>query len=138
MNIYTRKNYIQGIPIVPMLDILTILLIFFIVQTEFKRQVNVLKLDLPKTETLTGEINSQNDILLEVDAKGNIALAGKIISTNEIPAAIQQLLSENPHIRLQLAADAGSSMGFFIQVMDILSSAGLNIDEIPIIINHKN
>ncbi len=138
MNIYTRKNFIQGIPIIPMLDILTILLIFFIVQTEFKRQVNVLKLDLPKTENLAGEISSQNDILLEVDNNGNIALAGKMISTDEIPAAIQHLLHENPDIRLQVAADGASSMGFFIQVMDILSTSGLNIDEIPIRINHNN
>ena len=54
MKIYDRRFGQQGITIVPMLDILTILLIFFIVHTEFKRQVSVLKLDVPQTQHLAG------------------------------------------------------------------------------------
>ena len=138
MNIYTRKAVIQGIPIVPMLDILTILLIFFIVQTEFKRQVNVLKLDLPQTENLAGEISNRDDILLEVAADGRIALAGQVLTIDEIPAAVQKLLSKNPNAKLQVAAADGSSMGHFIHVLDTLSAAGFDIDEIPVRINYKN
>lgn len=137
MNIYTRKAVIQGIPIVPMLDILTILLIFFIVQTEFKRQVNVLKLDLPQTENLAGEISNRDDILLEVAADGRIALAGQVLTIDEIPAAVQKLLSKNPNAKLQVAAADGSSMGHFIHVLDSLSAAGFNIDEIPVRINYN-
>lgn len=138
MNIYTRKAVIQGIPIVPMLDILTILLIFFIVQTEFKRQVNVLKLDLPQTENLAGEISNHDDILLEVAADGRIALAGRVLTIDEIPVAVQELLARNPNAKLQVAAADGSSMGNFIHVLDSLSAAGFNIDEIPVRINYNN
>lgn len=128
----------QGIPIVPMLDILTILLIFFIVQTEFKRQVNVLKVDLPRTENIAGETGNRNDILLELAANGQVALAGRVISTDEIPAAVQQLLAENPQANIQVGAADGSSMGKFIEILDTLSAAGLNVDEIPVRISHKH
>lgn len=74
MNIYTRKIPTMGITIVPMLDILTILLIFFIVHTEFKRQVSVLNLDLPQTHNISGEKGSNDSILLEVGADGTLAL----------------------------------------------------------------
>lgn len=138
MNIYTRKSVTQGIPIVPMLDILTILLIFFIVQTEFKRQVNVLKLDLPRTEHLSGEIGDRNQILLEVAADGRIAFGGRLLHADEIPAAVNSLLDKNPNARIQVAAAEGASMGKFIEILDSLSEAGLNIDEVPVRINTEN
>lgn len=135
MNIYTRKAIFQGIPIVPMLDILTILLIFFIVQTEFKRQINVLKLDLPRTENISGETGERNNILLEVGDDGRIAFDGREISADELPAAVQKVLQNTPDARIQVAAAEGSSMGRFIQVLDSLSAAGLHIEEIPVRIN---
>ncbi|MBQ7024504.1 MAG: biopolymer transporter ExbD [Akkermansia sp.] len=138
MNIYTRKAILQGIPIVPMLDILTILLIFFIVQTEFKRQINVLKLDLPRTETLSGEVGDRNNILLEVGDDGRIAFDGHEISADALPAAVQKALQNTPEARIQVAAAEGSSMGRFIEVLDSLAEAGLNIDEIPVRINSEN
>lgn len=138
MNIYTRKSVTQGIPIVPMLDILTILLIFFIVQTQFKRHVNVLKLDLPRTEHLSGEIGDRNQILLEVAADGRIAFDGRLLQTDEIPAAVNSLLDKNPNARIQVAAAEGASMGKFIEILDSLSEAGLNIDEVPVRINTEN
>jgi biopolymer transport protein ExbD len=138
MNIYKRKHAVQGIPIVPMLDILTILLIFFIVQTEFKRQVNVLKVDLPRTENISGETGNRNDILLELSSDGQIALAGRVIAANELPAAVRQILAENPQANIQVAAAEGSSMGKFIEILDTLTAAGLNVDEIPIRINYKH
>lgn len=138
MNIYRRKHAVQGIPIVPMLDILTILLIFFIVQTEFKRQVNVLKVDLPRTENISGETGNRNDILLELSSDGQIALAGRVIAANEIPAAVRQILAENPQANIQVAAAEGSSMGKFIEILDTLTAAGLNVDEIPIRINYRH
>ena len=138
MNIYKRKHAVQGIPIVPMLDILTILLIFFIVQTEFKRQVNVLKVDLPRTENISGETGNRNDILLELSSDGQIALAGRAIAANELPAAVRQILAENPQANIQVAAAEGSSMGKFIEILDTLTAAGLNVDEIPIRINYKH
>lgn len=117
---------------VPMLDILTILLIFFIVQTEFKRQINVLKLSLPRTENLAGEIGDRNNVLLEVGADGKLAFAGKEIMPHELPEAVQTLLASTPNARIQVAAADASSMGRFIEVLDSLSSAGLDVNEIPI------
>ncbi|MBR5895642.1 MAG: biopolymer transporter ExbD [Akkermansia sp.] len=137
MKIYTRKAVMQGIPIVPMLDILTILLIFFIVHTEFKRQVNVLKLDLPRTEHLAGEMGDNNQVLLEVGEDGRLALNGREIASDELPAAVNELVKNNPHTRVQVAAAEGSSLGKFIEVLDFLTAAGLNVEEVPVRIEHR-
>lgn len=137
MRIYTRKPVLSAINIVPMLDILTILLIFFIVHTELKHQVNVLRLDLPETHALAGENGRTDDLLLEVGADGAVALAGQEITPAELADAVRALRREHPEAQLQVSAAQGASMGRFIEVMDILSAAGWQPDDVPVRIEYK-
>lgn len=137
MNIYTRKTPAMGITIVPMLDILTILLIFFIVHTEFKRQVSVLNLALPQTHNLAGEKGNNDSVLLEVGADGSLAFAGHVISEQQLPALVQEQLEKNPDCTVQVSAADGSSLGRFLQVLDQLTAAGLKVEEVPVQIDYK-
>ncbi len=132
MRIYTRKQHAQGIPIVPMLDILTILLIFFIVHTEFKRQVNVLNLELPRTEHVAGELGDANSVLLELGEDGSLALAGQLVEPAQLEAAVRSLLAANPEARVQVAAAGAAALARFIEVIDELSAAGLPVEKVPI------
>lgn len=132
MKIYRKSTANQGIPIVPMLDILTILLIFFIVHTEFKRQVNVLQLTLPHTQHLAGERGDPQQVLLEVGAEGELALGGKRIRPDELEDALTELLKRAPKTQLQVAAADASSLGRLIEVLDQLSNAGLKVEQIPV------
>lgn len=137
MDIYNCKHTVQGIPIVPMLDILTILLIFFIVHTEFKHQINVLKLDLPRTRHLSGETADNHHILLEVGADGSLALGGRSLTSGELAPALQELVRENPQATVQISAAESSSMGRFMEVMDTLTAAGIQIEEVPVQIHYQ-
>lgn len=137
MNLYQRPTAQQGIPIVPMLDILTILLIFFIVHTEFKHQVNVLKLDIPQTRHLAGTQGESNSILLEVGGDGSLAFNGKRLPAEQLAPAVRELMQQNPEARIQLSAAGGSSMARFIEVLDTLTAAGVEIEEIPIRIDYE-
>ena len=137
MKLYERKFGQQGIPIVPMLDILTILLIFFIVHTEFKRQISVLKLDVPQTQHLAGTQGDRNSILLEVADDGSIAFNGKLIPANQLVADVRELLRRNPAATIQLSAAGRASMARFIEVLDALTAAGLNVEEIPVRIEYS-
>ena len=137
MKLYERKFGQQGIPIVPMLDILTILLIFFIVHTEFKRQVSVLKLDVPQTHHLAGTQGDKDSILLEVSDDGSIAFAGKLIPEGELIPRVRELLKQQPQTRIQLSAAGASSMARFIEVLDSLTAAGVQVEEIPVRINYR-
>ena len=136
MKIYHRPAGGQGIPIVPMLDILTILLIFFIVHTEFKHQVSVLNLDVPQTQHLAGVQGDRNSILLEVADDGSIAFNGKVISSSQLVEEVRTLQQQNPQARIQLSAAAASSMARFIEVLDELTAAGLDVEQIPVRIDY--
>ena len=137
MNIYTRKSPVMSISIVPMLDILTILLIFFIVHTEFKRQVNVLNLDIPKTQNLAGEKGNNDSILLEVGADGSLAFGGQIISEQQLPALVREQQEKNPDCTVLISAAEGSSLGRFLRVLDQLTAAGIKAEKIPVRIDYR-
>ncbi len=137
MTIYTRKAHSQGIPIVPMLDILTILLIFFIVHTEIKHQVNVLPLNLPQTHSISGSLGSADAILLEVADDGSLAFNGKLLPAARLEDAVKELVRQNPNAQIQVSAASGASMGRFIEVLDRLSAAGLSIEEVPVRIDAR-
>ena len=137
MKLYERKFAQQGIPIVPMLDILTILLIFFIVHTEFKRQVNVLQLDVPQTHHLAGTQGDRNSILLEVADDGTIAFNGKLVPAEQLISAVRELLQQNPQARIQVSAAGGSSMARFVEVLATLPAAGLNVEQVPVRIDYE-
>ena len=136
MKLYERKFGHQGIPIVPMLDILTILLIFFIVHTEFKRQVSVLKLDVPQTHHLAGTQGDKDSILLEVGDDGSIAFNGRLIPAEQLTAAIRGLMQQNPQASIQVSAAGGVSMSRFVEVLDTLTAAGLEVEEVPVRIDY--
>lgn len=136
MKIYTRKRVLNGINIVPMLDILTILLLFFIVHTEFKRQVNVLPLTLPQTHTLAGETGRTDELLLELGADGSMALAGRHIEPTQLAAELRELQRTQPEMQVQVSAAEGASMGLFIEVMDRLTEAGFSVEQVPVRIDY--
>lgn len=137
MNIYTRKSLSGSINIVPMLDILTILLIFFIVHTEFRRQTQVLKLELPETKLIAGEKSDSRDLLLEVGEDGSLALGGKRIAAGELSEAVKARLAEQPELHVQVAAAGAASMARFIEVLDELTAAGIKAEEVPVRIDYK-
>lgn len=137
MRIYTRKRIFGGINIVPMLDILTILLLFFIVHTEFKRQVNVLPLSLPRTHALAGENGRTDAILLELGTDGSMALAGQLIEPTRLADALRELSRTHPEAQVHVSAAEGSSMGHFIEVMDILTEAGISVEQVPVRIDYR-
>ena len=137
MKLYERQFAQRGIPIVPMLDILTILLIFFIVHTEFKRQVSVLQLDVPQTHHLAGTQGDRNSILLEVADDGTIAFNGKLVPAEQLVAAVRELMKQNPQARIQVSAAGGSSMARFVEVLDTLTAAGINVEQVPVRIDYQ-
>ncbi len=136
MTIYHPKKRTADIPLVPMLDILAILLIFFIVHTELKRPLNVLQLALPQTRHLEGEEGNPNALVLEIGEDGSLALGGKKLTMAELTEALERTLRRTPQAAVQLSSDEGASTGRLVEVIDKLAEAGLKAEDIPIRILH--
>ena len=96
MQFYRKKGRTMGVPIVPMIDILTILLIFFIVHTQWKKPQTLLKIDVPGAEFIEGAPSTEQRAVLAVTEESSISLNGYLVEIDELPAALERLKKENP------------------------------------------
>jgi len=124
MKIAVRKRRAPSIIIVSLVDILTILLIFFVVSTTFKRDQPEVQINLPDSKTSTKSSSEQEHAVVSVNENDEVRLDGQIIGVEELEAAVRNLPATR-RSALALQADKKSSFGTIIKVMDALKLAGV-------------
>ncbi len=124
MKFAVRKRRAPSIIIVSLVDILTILLIFFVVSTTFKKDQPEVQINLPESKTSTSKPAEIEHAIVSVDASDGLKLDGKEIAVDELQEAITNLSSERKS-SLVLKADQKASFGFIVKVMDALKLAGV-------------
>ena len=124
MKFAVKKRRAPSIIIVSLVDILTILLIFFVVSTTFKRDQPEVQINLPESKTAQNAPAELEHALVSVDQDDAIKLDGRSISVEELESAVRDL----PPTRkssLALQADKKASFGMIVKVMDALKLAGV-------------
>ncbi len=124
MKFAVRKRRAPSIIIVSLVDILTILLIFFVVSTTFKRDQPEVKINLPESKTADKAPAELDHALVSVSETDEVALDGKPIPVEQLGKAIQDL-APTKKSSLALQADKKASFGIIIKVMDELKIAGV-------------
>lgn len=132
MNFYRKRRQRPAVPIITLIDILAILLIFFIVTTTFKTRESLLKVNLPSSTKVLGGEDSSRRVVLLLSADGKISLGERIFPVEELAEALRRLRSENPEARLELKADEGAPLGSMVNVWDAAAEAGLEIGDLPL------
>lgn len=121
-----RKHAAKDEPeinITPMLDIVFIMLIFFIVTTTFVRETGV---TVDKPEALTAEPRPQGNVLIGIDSDNGIWMNGSEIELGDVRTLVQRARAENPEGSVILIADKGARTGTLVDVMDQVQAAGVS------------
>jgi len=121
-----RKHAARDEPeinITPMLDIVFIMLIFFIVTTTFVRETGV---TVDKPEALTAEARPQGNVLIGVDSSNGIWMNGSQIELSDVRTLVQRARAENPEGSVILISDKGARTGTLVEVMDQVQAAGVS------------
>jgi biopolymer transport protein ExbD len=124
MKIAVRKRRAPSIIIVSLIDILVILLIFFVVSTTFKRDQPEVQINLPDSKTSTKTSSELERALVSVNENDEVRLDGEVIAAEELETAVRNLPATR-RASLALQADKKASFGTIIKVMDALKLAGV-------------
>jgi len=124
MKFAVRKRRAPSIIIVSLVDILTILLIFFVVSTTFKKEQPEVQINLPESKTATKLPAETQHTIVTVDQNDEIKLDGQSINLDQLEGAVRDLPAERK-ASLALQADKKASFGIIIKVMDALKLAGI-------------
>ena len=110
------------INITPMLDVVFIMLIFFIVTASFTRETGV---PVARPEAAQAVSLQSGTILIGVRPNNDIWMAGRQVELREIRALVERAKAENPEGSVVIVADKGSRIGTVTRVMDQVRLAGI-------------
>ena len=131
MNFYRSQPKTAQVPIVSLIDILFILLVFFIVTMTFKKPREVLQIELPTVKEIASGKVSDTRSVIAVDALGNITLDALPVPEGLLGSYLTEFQKQNPGRKLELEADRRLPLERLLQVWDALSKAGIRINEVP-------
>ena len=108
----------DDVNLTPMLDVVFILLIFFIVTAQFIREPGV---EIDRVEVNNKERQNPLGILIAIDANSEIYMNKQVVSMSEVGFRIRELREDNPKGRLVVQADAEAQAGVLIDLMEIVN-----------------
>jgi biopolymer transport protein ExbD len=138
MNFRRKRRPIPTIPIVTLIDVLVILLIFFIATTTFRRSKMHIRIALPESKSM-GEAGSEKDrrVAIAVTKDKEVLLDGSLVELEALEEALKLLKESRPGVRLELEADTDAALGVLVGIWDALRAAGFSIQDVPARIQKK-
>ena len=111
------------VDLTPMLDVVFIMLIFFIVTASFVKEVG---LDLNRPEGGASKTVTENEnILIEISNDGIITVDRRVVDIRAVRPNIERLHAERPQGMVVIAPKEGSFNGVLVEVMDQARLAGV-------------
>jgi biopolymer transport protein ExbD len=122
MNFRTKQTLKMGINIASLVDMLFILLLFFVVTSTFVEQPSI-RLDLPSARH--ADTTKLEDLVVTIDKKGELFLKQTQVTAWELGEAFREAVRKRKDPILILRADKEVNYGQVVTVMDIARGAGL-------------
>jgi biopolymer transport protein ExbD len=119
-----RRRKRPELNLVPLIDVLVMLIFFAFVTMQF-RSATTLNITLPKIAT-AGKNEYKGSVTIAVDKTGVISFNGKIVSDEELMAALKKVHDLNSDFPVLIKADEESHVKKLAFVMDACREAGLN------------
>jgi biopolymer transport protein ExbD len=105
----------------PLVDMVFLLLIFFVVTTSFVKETGI---DVQRSTAATAERKERGNIMIGVSADGLIYMEDKRIDVRSVRALVERALAEDPESGVVIVADKDSNTGIVVQAMDQCRLAG--------------
>ena len=109
--------------IIPMIDIIFFLLVFFMISTMTMVQQNTFKVGLPQASSAQLDMNQHVNITVMAD--GNLAFNKESLDKEQLIRRVQIELQRNPDLQVILNGDKDVNYGFVIETFDALKQAGV-------------
>jgi biopolymer transport protein ExbD len=131
MRFHRLKTTRSQIAVIPMIDILFVLLVFFIVSTAFKKPRDVLRIEIPTIHEVPSDQISDTRSIIAVDALGNVTLDSLAVPEGLLQSYLAAYQKQNPGRKLELEADRKLPLESLLGIWDSLTKAGIEIKDVP-------
>lgn len=109
--------------IIPMIDIIFFLLVFFMMNSLQTVAQKALSVQLP--QATTASVPAQLPVVLTLDAEGHITIDNVPMSIDAAEVMVKERVAQNPNASVILQSDKRSAHGQVVAIMDMLKQAGI-------------
>ena len=120
---YEEADQETQINLTPMLDVVFIMLIFFIVTASFVKEAGV---EVNRPDAATAERKQLGNILVAITEGGKLWVDKREVDPRSLRSSIERLHAENPQGSLVIQADRDSKNRLLVEVMDAARLAGVD------------
>jgi biopolymer transport protein ExbD len=113
------------LPLVPMIDMMLVLLIFFMVATTLKVTQSEIPVELPDSAASLAVREEPNVLVIGLDKAGNKYIDGVLTTTEELHTRLREAATQNAAQPVRLDIDRGLSFDRVIEVLDLCEFEGL-------------
>ncbi|ADN75377.1 outer membrane transport energization protein ExbD [Ferrimonas balearica DSM 9799] len=122
-----KKHYSAAeeaqVDMTPMLDIVFIMLIFFIVTTSFVKESGI-EVNRPKAQQASKKPSA--NIFIAINEAGIVYMEKREVDIQRVRANVERMLAEAPEAQVMIQADQQAKHGIVVKVMDQVKAAGID------------
>lgn len=112
-----------GVNLTPLIDMVFILLIFFLVTASFTKEAGI-DVDRPSAQTAVRQ--ERGNLIIAISRNGEIWIDNQQVDIRSVRAHVQRLHAQNPEGTVIITADQQSRSGLMVDVMDQVRLAGVS------------
>lgn len=114
-----------ALDLTPMIDMVFLLLIFFLVATSFQQAEREMKVALPFANAAGPISAALREIVINVDAQGRIVIAGRTMTPDALAEMIRQAVASNPEQKVSIRGDRATPYANVVGVLDVCKKNGI-------------
>lgn len=114
-----------GIQLAPLVDVLMLLLIFFLLTWNAARNENELDVKVPKAAAAKEKSTPMGDVIVNVKTDGNVVVNRRTLSAAELSDLLKNLVKLNADQAVVIRGDEGGAYKNVVNVLNICSEAGV-------------
>lgn len=114
-----------GIQLAPLVDVLLLLLIFFLLTWNAARNENELDIKIPKASAATEKTAPIGDVIVNVKTDGSVVVNRRVFSGPDLLALLKNLVQLNADQAVVIRGDEAGEYKNIVNVLDICSQAGV-------------
>jgi biopolymer transport protein ExbD len=123
MQLRNRRSADYGVDLTPLVDVVFMLLLFFMVSTSFNVSTS-LKLELPTSHS-TAKEQQIKEVKVQIDANDQIYVQDEKVSDDDLRRRILNISKGDPNMRVVIQADSNSRHKRLVLVLDTLRQLGM-------------
>jgi biopolymer transport protein ExbD len=122
-----RSSADANLSLTPLIDVVFLLLIFFLVTSEFEDEERRMKIVLPSATSAEPMIGKVREIIIDIDAKGSIYLGGESTTIEILEGLLSKAVADNPTSQsVVIRADRSAEFQPVVSVMDVCNRTGIS------------